>query len=102
MHPELDMTSLVPGQDLQNQWVMLCFLDIEPVLLKHVMLICLNIDNMLGEVFLLPLLYLDEPIDLFVVILLFIDLSLVIKENYLLSKLIFSVCFYYYKGVEAT
>lgn len=69
MHPEVDMTSLVPGQELQNQWVMLCFLDIELVLLKHAMLICLNIDRILGEVLLLPLPYLSGPIALFVVIL---------------------------------
>lgn len=68
MHPEVDMTSLVSGRELKNQWVMLCFLDIEPVLLMHATLICLNIDNMLGEVLLLPLPYLDGPIDLFVVI----------------------------------
>ena len=69
MHPEVDMTSLVPGQELQNQWVTLCFLDIEPILLKHAMLICLNIDNVLGDILLLPLPYLNGPIDLFVVIL---------------------------------
>lgn len=69
MHPEVDNTSLVPGQELQNQWAMLCFLDIELVLLKHAMLICLNIDHILGEVLLLPLPYLSGPIALFVVIL---------------------------------
>lgn len=68
-HPEVDMTTLLPGQELQNQCVMLCFLDIELVLLKHAMLICLNIDNTLGEVLLLPFPYLNGPIDLFVVIL---------------------------------
>lgn len=69
MHPEVDVTSLVLDQELQNQWVTLCFLDIEPVLLKHAILICLNIDNMLGKVVLLPFPYLDGPIDLVVVIL---------------------------------